>query len=208
MSRMNTKNIKRILVLVCCVTLVISSVVTSTFCVNAEEAAVTSQTTTQESAETGKKSAPVAPVETAAQKKAREKAEKKAATKKRQDKIVKYAKKQIGKSYKYGAKGPKSFDCIGFVYYVFKNAGVKLKASVTYKKICTMKTSYGKYIVSHSLKKAKAGDIVCYYKGSKVKHACVAIGSGKCVNASTKGVRTMKLTGRSGCSVAIIRLVK
>ena len=205
---MNTKNIKRILVLVCCVTLVISSVVTSTFCVNAEDAPAAPQPAVQESAGANEETTPAAAVETAAQKKAKKAAKKKAATKKNQDKIVKYAKKQIGKRYRYAAKGPSSFDCIGFVYYVFANSGAKLKASVTYKKICTMKTSYGKYIVSHSLKKAKAGDIVCYYKGNKVKHACVAIGDGKCVNASTKGVRTMKLTGRSGCSVAIIRLVK
>lgn len=143
-----------------------------------------------------------------AEKKAKKKARKKAATKRRRKKIVKFAKKQVGKKYKYGAMGPNSFDCIGLVYHVFKHAGVKLKSSMTYDKVCHMKTRYGKYIVSHKVKKAKAGDIVIFYSGNHVKHACIAIGNGRCVNASKSGVKTKKIPSYAGCKVGIIRLVK
>lgn len=141
-------------------------------------------------------------------KKAEEKAKKKKATLKNQQKIVKFAKKQIGKRYRHGGFGPNSFDCIGLVYYVFKNAGAKLKSSMTYDKACHMKTRYNKYIVSHSIKKAKAGDIIIYYSGNHVKHACIAIGNGKCVNASKSGVKIKKIPTYSGCKVGVIRLVK
>lgn len=213
MSPMNTKNIKRFIALVFCITLVISSVCVDIPYSYAEEqlaVAPPHEQLTEEPAVTE----PTEPVEAAkpekteAQKKKEKAAKKKAAHKKRQKKLVKFAKKQVGKSYKYGAKGPKTFDCIGLVYYVFKNAGVKLKSSVTYDKICHMKSSYSKYIVAHSKSKAKAGDIVFFYSGNKVKHACVAIGNGKCVNATKKGVKVMKIQDHKGCKTGVIRLIK
>jgi cell wall-associated NlpC family hydrolase len=41
-------------------------------------------------------------------------------------KAVAVARKQIGKPYRYGGAGPKSFDCSGLVQYVYRKAGVKL----------------------------------------------------------------------------------
>lgn len=35
--------------------------------------------------------------------------------------LVKFAKQQLGKPYEWGAEGPNSFDCSGFVWYVYKN---------------------------------------------------------------------------------------
>lgn len=204
MSRMYTKHIKQILVLVCCVTLVFSGAVASAPCVYGDATQKIAKEL-EESVQTD------AQVETAAQKRAAKKAKKakkKAATKKNQQKIVRFAKRQLGKRYKYGAMGPKSFDCIGLVYYVFKNAGAKLKSSMTYDKVCHMKTRYGKNIVSHKAKKAKAGDIVIFYSGNHVKHACIAIGNGKCVNASKRGVVVKKIPSYAGCKIGVIRLVK
>lgn len=40
--------------------------------------------------------------------------------------IVKWAKKQIGKPYVWGASGPKSFDCSGLVDYAYAKAGMSL----------------------------------------------------------------------------------
>lgn len=124
-------------------------------------------------------------------------------------KLVRFSKKQLGKPYKYGASGPSSFDCIGFVYYVYSHAGVKLKSSMTKKKSYNLKKNFSKYIVSSSLSKAKPGDIIAYYSGGKTKHACVAIGNGKCISSRRKGgVSISKLKGRSGCKVAVIRIIK
>lgn len=123
--------------------------------------------------------------------------------------LVGFSMKQLGKPYKYGASGPSRFDCIGFVYYVYSHAGIKLKTSMTKKKSYNLKKNFSKYIVSHSLKKAKPGDIIAYYSGSKTKHACIAIGNGKCVSSRKKGgVSISKLKGRKGCKVAVIRIIK
>lgn len=123
-----------------------------------------------------------------------------------QNKIVAYAKKQIGKKYKYGTKGPKTFDCIGLVYYVFAHSGAKLKTGWNWKKACTMKKTFKKYIVSNNVKKAQAGDIIVYYKGNSTRHACIAIGNGRCINASKKGVKNQKIPKYGGCKTAVIRL--
>mgnify|MGYP002752586889 FL=1 len=40
----------------------------------------------------------------------------------KRDRIVEFAKKQIGKPYFYGASGSEMFDCSSFVQYVFKTA--------------------------------------------------------------------------------------
>lgn len=43
--------------------------------------------------------------------------------------IVEYAKNFLGRPYRSGSKGPKSFDCSGFTSYVFRNFDLSLGAS-------------------------------------------------------------------------------
>ncbi|MDE6098803.1 MAG: C40 family peptidase [Muribaculaceae bacterium] len=43
--------------------------------------------------------------------------------------IVEYAKNFLGRPYRSGSKGPKSFDCSGFTSYVFRNFDLRLGAS-------------------------------------------------------------------------------
>ncbi|MEJ9362421.1 NlpC/P60 family protein, partial [Bacillus thuringiensis] len=40
--------------------------------------------------------------------------------------IIDLALKQLGKPYVFGNSGPNSFDCSGFIYYVFKNNGYNI----------------------------------------------------------------------------------
>ncbi|MBQ2539585.1 MAG: C40 family peptidase [Bacteroidales bacterium] len=42
------------------------------------------------------------------------------------DLILQEAKKHLGKPYRYGAKGPKAFDCAGFARYVYLQFGIEL----------------------------------------------------------------------------------
>ena len=44
------------------------------------------------------------------------------------DEVINEAKKHIGKPYVWGASGPNSFDCSGFVSYVLKQTGLSLGA--------------------------------------------------------------------------------
>ncbi|MEH6932805.1 C40 family peptidase, partial [Bacillus sp. JJ783] len=40
--------------------------------------------------------------------------------------VIELALKQLGKPYVFGAEGPNSFDCSGFIYYVYKNNGYSI----------------------------------------------------------------------------------
>lgn len=43
--------------------------------------------------------------------------------------IASYARSLAGRSYARGGKGPNSFDCSGFVYYVYKHFGISMPSS-------------------------------------------------------------------------------
>lgn len=45
------------------------------------------------------------------------------------DDIIEYAEKYLGTPYRYGAKGPKAFDCSGFTSYIFGQHGIELNPS-------------------------------------------------------------------------------
>lgn len=124
-------------------------------------------------------------------------------------KIVSKAKSKLGCAYVYGASGPKRFDCSGFVYWTYKNAGVKPKKKVKRTSCQGMYASLKKYKVSSNIGKAKAGDIILYKKGSKYSHAAIAIGKGKIVHAARpgKGVCRAKATAVKHSSVAVIRIL-
>lgn len=69
------------------------------------------------------------------------------------DSLITFAKKQLGLKYNYGECGPGSFDCSGFVYYVFSHFNVKVpRASMDYEKT-------GRVIPKDSCRK---GDIIVF----------------------------------------------
>ncbi|HHS95629.1 MAG TPA: NlpC/P60 family protein [Phaeodactylibacter sp.] len=78
--------------------------------------------------------------------------------------IVRYATRHKGAKYKYGAKGPKRFDCSGFTLYVYKSQNIDLPAG-SYNQ-----ARLGKKV---SLKKAQPGDLVFFGKHGKVNHVAL-----------------------------------
>lgn len=74
------------------------------------------------------------------------------------DEMVEYASKLLGSSYKYGAEGPRSFDCSGFTRHVFGKFGYTLN-----------RTSASQYDNGVSIKKknVQKGDLI-FFKGSRV----------------------------------------
>lgn len=131
-------------------------------------------------------------------------------------KIVLKAKKKIGAKYRAGAKGPDAFDCSGFVYWVYKNAGIDPKKAVLRTSSAGMYLALKRYTVGtsiHSVKKAKAGDIILFKRGGRYSHAAIYSGKGKIIHAATprKGVimQSVKQLHRSGTKVAaIIRVIE
>ncbi|MHC5908516.1 C40 family peptidase [Streptomyces sp. S6] len=105
-------------------------------------------------------------------------------------KALQIAASKKGAPYKYGAAGPKRFDCSGLTQYAFKKAGKTLPrtASQQYNKT--------KHISSAS---RQAGDLVFFHSGSNVYHVGIYAGAGKVWHSPKTGdvVRLQKIWTKS-----------
>lgn len=83
---------------------------------------------------------------------------------------------QIGKSYRYGASGPDSFDCSGLTMYSWGKAGVGLPHS------SRAQYSATKRVARSNL---QPGDLVFF--GRPIHHVGIYIGNGNMINAPETG---------------------
>jgi cell wall-associated NlpC family hydrolase len=88
-----------------------------------------------------------------------------------------YAKKQLGKPYKFGATGPQSFDCSGLALMAWKSAGKTLPRTAL------QQSTVGKKIAKADL---RVGDLVFFY-GPKPHHVGIYAGDGKVIHAPQPG---------------------
>lgn len=102
------------------------------------------------------------------------------------------ARQKVGSPYVWGATGPNSFDCSGFMYYIMKEAGVSGGRRVAY--------GYYKESTEIPREQIQPGDFVFWHdlKGTRhspVYHIGVYLGGGEVIDCSTdhKGVGTRKL---------------
>jgi peptidoglycan DL-endopeptidase CwlO len=94
-------------------------------------------------------------------------------------KVLAEAKKHVGALYKYGAAGPKRFDCSGFTMYVYRKAiGSKLPHKAH------SQQRWG-YPVAKS--KAQPGDLIVFRRGSYGYHAAIYAGNGYMYDAPGRG---------------------
>ncbi len=91
------------------------------------------------------------------------------------NKIISIAKSKLGARYVYGAKGPSTFDCSGFVYWVLNKAGIKQSYMTSYSWQGT-----SRYQRITSMKNIKKGDIISY-RG----HVGISLGNGQMIDASS-----------------------
>lgn len=91
------------------------------------------------------------------------------------DLFVSIASSKLGASYVYGAKGPSSFDCSGFVYWVLNQAGVRQSYMTSYSWNRT-----GRYQRISSMSNIKRGDIITFNG-----HVGIAIGNNQMIDASS-----------------------
>lgn len=97
-----------------------------------------------------------------------------------QNEIVEFAKKQLGKRYVGLTEGPNSFDCTGFVKYVYNHFGISVPRDL-YGYSSGVYSRYGTYV---SVDNLQPGDIVLY--GTSVynlTHAALYVGNGLIINA-------------------------
>ncbi len=105
------------------------------------------------------------------------------------DRLIAAAKKQIGKPYILGDKGPGSYDCSGLVYYCLRQAGVytrRLNAR-------GFSRTSGWTLVS-SMSSLKKGDLIFFKSddNSSVGHVGIYIGSGTMIDASSASGKVVR----------------
>jgi len=96
---------------------------------------------------------------------------------------LKYALKQIGDRYVFGADGLTTWDCSGLTMRAFQAAGVSLPHS------SAAQFRYGKLITRSNL---KPGDLVFF--GSPISHVGIYLGGNKMVHAPRSGSRVKVAT--------------
>lgn len=91
--------------------------------------------------------------------------------------IVSYAKKFLGKPYRYAASGPNSFDCSGFTSYVYRQFGYSLSRS-----------SRAQALNGTPVSNLAPGDVLLFTSprsGGAVGHVGIYIGNGNFIHASS-----------------------
>jgi cell wall-associated NlpC family hydrolase len=104
------------------------------------------------------------------------------------DKVVSIGLEYLGRPYVWAASGPDSFDCSGFVMYVYKKVGISLPHS------SRMQAGYGVAVSRDAL---QPGDLIFFY--TPIHHVAIYIGDGKMVHAAGvgKGVRIDQVWARN-----------
>ncbi|WP_455351753.1 C40 family peptidase [Streptomyces sp. SYSU K217416] len=105
-------------------------------------------------------------------------------------KALNVAASKKGAPYKYGAVGPKRFDCSGLTLYSYKKAGKALPR--------TAAQQYNK--TRHiSASQRKQGDLVFFHSGRNVYHVGIYAGKGKIWHSPKTGavVRLEKIWSKS-----------
>ena len=98
--------------------------------------------------------------------------------------ILNIAKKYTGVPYVFGGSTPNGFDCSGYIYYVYKEAGLNLDGR---------KTAAGYASMASSVSSPKIGDLVFFqgtYSGmqGRISHVGIYLGNGKFISALSKGI--------------------
>ncbi len=111
---------------------------------------------------------------------------------KSRDKIVNIAKKYLGKPYRYGAIGPNSFDCSGFVYRVTREAGINVpRTAIAQSQIRGKKLS---------VNELRDGDLLFFdtAKRGHVNHSGIYIGNYRFIHASSGNAHSVTVSNLNG----------
>ena len=104
---------------------------------------------------------------------------------------VDVARNQKGDPYRYGAEGPRRFDCSGLTQYAFRRAGVSLPRS---------SDAQARYARRIKRSKMRRGDLIFFHRRGNVYHVGIYLGR------SRAGNRLMVHAPRPGKRVRTSRL--
>lgn len=116
--------------------------------------------------------------------------------------IVKYAQQYEGYPYVWGTHGPNSFDCSGFVHYVYAHFGYDLPVSSS--DYWNNPTKYGAVVGNSNIDAAMPGDVISWNG-----HVAIYIGNGKTVEALGRNygvVNNYLLSNHSNKTYRVIRI--
>ena len=105
--------------------------------------------------------------------------------------LISLAKSKMGSAYVYAKTGPNTFDCSGFVYYVFHKNNIPVpRTSIAQSKI-------GAKITRDKIKK---GDLVFFDTSLKghVNHSGIYLGNGKFIHASSGKAKSVTISDIDG----------
>lgn len=95
------------------------------------------------------------------------------------DRLISVAKSKLGARYVYGAKGPNTFDCSGFVYWVLNHSGIKQGYMTS-----DGWQGTGRFQRISSMSSIQRGDIISYNG-----HVGIALGNNQMIDASSSAGR-------------------
>lgn len=94
--------------------------------------------------------------------------------------LVSIAYSYLGYPYVGGANGPYSFDCSGFVQYVYRQVGINISRSTSTQIRDGLGVAYADI---------QPGDIICWgYSNGTVTHSTLYVGDGKMIHAANPSV--------------------
>lgn len=96
------------------------------------------------------------------------------------NKLVAFARKQIGDPYRAGSSGPNAFDCSGLIRFVYKQ--------ITGKTLPHYSKAQYNQAQRISRSNAQPGDLVFFFKGG-AHHVGIYIGNGKMIDSPNPGER-------------------
>jgi peptidoglycan hydrolase CwlO-like protein len=114
--------------------------------------------------------------------------------------IVAYASNFLGTPYVWGANGPSTFDCSGFVRYVFNHFGISFDQGGV------RRTTYDMVNVGTPVPKdqIQPGDVLYFGPDSDIHHIAIYVGNGCYIHAPQTGdvVKISALSGRDDFNCA------
>jgi len=101
------------------------------------------------------------------------------------EKIVSVAKSMLGVPYVWGGSTPAGFDCSGFIYYVYQQAGINIPRT----------NSKGMDARSYDLDAPQVGDLVFFANTytSGISHLGIYVGNNQFIHAGSKGITITSL---------------
>jgi cell wall-associated NlpC family hydrolase len=110
--------------------------------------------------------------------------------------IVAIARSHIGARFRLGTEGPRTFDCSGLIYRVYKQAGLLSRVGGQ-RRLAAGYYSYFKHRGKASRSNGQVGDLVIWTKHGHITHSGIYIGHGQVISALINpwGVKRTSLHG-------------